>query len=487
MHSFPFRSGWSATPPGGISPSGERRCRMSAIAPEVLRSLRNLQKEVLIVLAEHDRPMCQQEINDQFEKKKNLGRLADALEILVLKGFVEESTEHLTKVFQVVTSKLQNVTSRLQNVTSKLQNVTRNSHDSYMNHDSCDSDEINSKKKRKNLNFSSSQASVSTAPVVAAEPAVDVCNSSATAPAAFPPCRDKRIFGEDLPMETYLDRMLAEFGETTMQCTELDLPTSKQDVFRVALREAHLKITAAKYTGVREFVFHMLAFAVAMEFTGYAGRKEGNEFVSGIDFLKRKIDEWIHTCRTSPVHKKVAMHVLILEDLKPKYIAAGYGWYFPKDERNYYLPKTSMTTDWEYDRVRKGLISEFRKELHPVRAAWDRTQTNNRSFAKVKAQIAAEKVQKEQEKIQERQERIAKGDVGEQVMNKISENLGDQNFDLWFGPDTRFDNDECCFYVQNDFARKSIRRHCTIAIQSALSEFGFTEAPIFRLHDERPP
>ena len=58
------------------------------------------------------------------------------------------------------------------------------------------------------------------------------------------------------------------------------------------------------------------------------------------------------------------------------------------------------------------------------------------------------------------------------VLARIAELLGAKRFDLWFGDDTDFhDDDKPFFEVRNNFRLNSIRRNCKTETEQALFEF----------------
>ena len=65
-------------------------------------------------------------------------------------------------------------------------------------------------------------------------------------------------------------------------------------------------------------------------------------------------------------------------------------------------------------------------------------------------------------------------ETGRAIMPKLSERVGEQRFDLWFGQDTscKVEGECTTFYVRNNFAVKSIRRHCHQEIADVLDSFG---------------
>ena len=60
------------------------------------------------------------------------------------------------------------------------------------------------------------------------------------------------------------------------------------------------------------------------------------------------------------------------------------------------------------------------------------------------------------------------------IMPKLSERVGEKRFDLWFGQDTscKVEGESAVFYVRNNFAVNSIRRHCRQEIADVLDSFG---------------
>ena len=65
-------------------------------------------------------------------------------------------------------------------------------------------------------------------------------------------------------------------------------------------------------------------------------------------------------------------------------------------------------------------------------------------------------------------------EAGSHLLTNISEKVGEGRFALWFGNDADCKVDEASkqviFYVRNEFAMKSIRRHCGLAVREVIAE-----------------
>jgi len=66
------------------------------------------------------------------------------------------------------------------------------------------------------------------------------------------------------------------------------------------------------------------------------------------------------------------------------------------------------------------------------------------------------------------------------VLTRIAETIGEQRFDLWFGQDTqcRQNEESVTFYVRNNFAINSIRRHCQQEIDQAIQDITGKSLPV---------
>ena len=305
-------------------------------------------------------------------------------------------------------------------------------HDLFMIHES---HEINKQIKAKiSKNSKSVETSVSTDPA---------------------PDRDRRIFFADAPsVEGYLDRMLAEMDGTHMSGKhphELDMPIERQAVFAQALNEAHMQLVESHQESVYESVLHLPAYAVAMEFDGYQGAvdEKSGKYLSGIQWMKRKLAKWIKSVRKSK-SKYDALYIRILDDLKPLYIKEGCGWVC-LEYRD--MPNSSKTAEWERNRG-----GEFRWHLHPV---W-------RQWCGMDKKPPAEPVAENKPPIVSL----------EPILSAIAERLGQNRFDLWFGQDTNCDvvGDTVVFTVRNIFSVNGIRRHCSEDVDAVLKQFGYKKA-----------
>jgi hypothetical protein len=314
--------------------------------------------------------------------------------------------------------------------------------------------------------------------------------------------RDRRIFGDGLPLYQYLDLMLGELGDTRICYTDKLIAEYRKDRFQQALHESH-RLLAKHSKRIYDSVYHALAFAVAMEFDGFFGRSQEHagqkRFVSGLDMMREKIKKWItiHKDAVSQytkekkdyplakIKKPVEIYTLILDDLKPKFAKEGFGWGFDHPA----IPNTETTAEWEHGRVKQGLLPRW--ELFPVYSAKMGAEMLNIQEA-ARQEQAAEEQQQEAVQVPERSHgglviTDATPYVGNcPILLAICKKIGEGRFAMWFGQNTtcEIENGTAIFTVRNIFAVNSMRRHCSEEIKSVLAEHGVTSEPQFRV---QPP
>jgi len=441
---------------------------MIAIPPDVRRSLRTpIQKEVLDVLAEFDQFMCPAEINAQFDKKKNASRLADALEILVAKGYVEESEIHTRKVYRVVTSKLQSVTCKLQSVTSKLQSVTDSHNQSTYKHE-FNSTQLNQSKKE----FSETESQGSCPEPVAVGQAVETAPSPAPALPERPKAEQTEapivfrlglVFRDPNKPTESLCRMHEQFfnEDGTPKTTTDPDSTMANPLPPIPMAEAFAKYYKQAYdysrkrrVPLRDFVLHRIAFFLTYDDDFELGDKHS---------VKEFIEHGILDNKRSPWNP-------ILADLADVYVFREFGWDGTLlSDRKVWEAEARYARDTGNKRRSHLFLSYFEKRKNAAKRVED-LELREQS---VPVPCGGSTV---------------RGDPPHPILASIAEKLGEKRFDLWFGQDTvcTIEGGKPVFDVRNAFRSNSIRRHCSPEITETLKALGYAGEPEYRVREMEP-
>ena len=199
-------------------------------------------------------------------------------------------------------------------------------------------------------------------------------------------------------------------------------------------------------------------------------------------------------------NRKTSIYKTLVGMLKEVYLDLGYGW----SEETLF---NSIT--WEADRKRYGddvWVGIFPSYRHETGSGKEYGKLLNRKTptAVRAARLAheARQIFKTQEAELDRQIRLdvmhRSDDVGERILAGVGDKIGEQRFDLWFGQDTQCVVDdakqEVQFWVRNQFAINSIRRHCMPEIRQTVLEYApeckqedGTPRVIFAVQNRAPP
>ena len=462
-----------------IQEKGERI--VIVIPPDVRRSLRTLiQKEVLDVLAECDQFMCPAEINEKFAKRKNGSRLADALEILVEKGYVEVSNGHRKKLYRVVASvvqgvtpKLQSVTPELQSVTPKLQSVTSKLHfvtDSRNQPIDSKFESIQFNQSREKISEVQSQVS-SPEPVVAG---LVVESVPAIAPALpdVPKAENRGfrlglVFRDPKKPEESLNLMYERFfDEDGMPKMAVDpdsttanpLPSIPMaETFEKYYRQAY-DYSRKRGVPLRDFVLHRIAFFLTYD----------DDFAFGDKHSPREfVEHGILDSRRAPWSP-------ILADLASAYVFREFGWDGTLLSDRKVWEAELRCASKRGEPARKHLfLSYFERRRRVQRRVRELEIREPPPVSPLSPPATLALPDGEQRR----------RDPPHPVLAAIAERLGEQRYGLWFGEDADcvVEDGTPVFTVRDQYRISVIRRYCRAEVLEAVKVFGCAGEPEYRV------